>query len=85
MGLYWQTVFYNNVYDTRNYIVLERVEKIIETEDIERGYIDKCNLLKKYSDLINTNDIDINSGLIEYVTTMYDGIEKIKTAQLKVI
>ena len=75
MGLYWQTVFYNNVYDTRNYIVLERVEKIIETEDIERGY----------SDLINTNDIDINSGLIEYVTTMYDGIEKIKTAQLKVI
>lgn len=85
MGLYWQTVFYNNIYDTRNYVVLEIVDKIIEGEDIERGYIKRDNLQQKYIDLIKGECINEHSYLVEYITTMYNGIEKIKTAQIKIV
>ena len=47
MGLYWQTVFYNNIYDTRNSIILGQGDKIICNEDIEKGYFDKKKLLEK--------------------------------------
>ena len=83
MGLYWQTVFYNNIYDTRNSIILGQADKIICNEDIERGYFDKKKLLEKYGD-IKEDNISSNSYLVEYITNIYNGVEKIKTAQLKI-
>ena len=67
MQSYYKTLFYSNVYDTTTYVVLaDQTEKIIEEEDIERGYVIKEQLLELYDYCIKANDIGTYSYLIEY-------------------
>jgi hypothetical protein len=84
--MYYKTIFYNNVYDTTDFIVLaDQTEKIIELEDLVRGYVKKEQLLELYYYCLTIDDISEHSYLIEYIATTYDGIEKVETNRIKVM
>ena len=86
MQSYYKTLFYSNVYDTTTYVVLaDQTEKIIEEEDIERGYVIKEQLLELYDYCIKANDIGTYSYLIEYIATTHDGVEKVETFRIKIM
>jgi hypothetical protein len=84
--MYYKTIFYNNVYDTTDFIVLaNQAEKIIELEDYERDYVKKEQLLELYNYCLNVDDIGEHSYLIEYIASTFEGIEKIETNRIKVM
>ena len=81
--MYYKTIFYNNVYDTTQYTILaDQTEKIIEEEDISRGYVLKEQLLELYDYCLEPEDISEHSYLIEYISNAHDGIEKIETIRI---
>ena len=81
----FRTVFYHNVYDTTNFIVLaEQDEKIIEASDTQRGYVEEEELLHHYHYLVEPEDIGEHSYIIEYIVTERGGVEKIETERIPV-
>lgn len=79
--VFYKTVFYNNIYDLSKYIVLaEQVDKIIELEDVFRGYIKKEHLFS-----VNPEEVGEHSYVVEYITTTYNSVEKIETNRIKVL
>ena len=85
MPIYRKSVFYHNVYDTTNFIILaEQEEKIIEISDTLRGYVEKEELLDLYDYLLEPEDIGEHSYIIEYLLTEPGGVEKVETERIPV-
>ena len=76
MGLYWTTKFYRDINNIDDFIVLNSMDKIIDDNDVRRGYVCKNELLNfskmkdaKMKDEIITKD----SYIVEYHWNTYDG------------
>jgi|GEM_PF-5909128 len=96
MGFYWQTIFYKNIHSENlhhdtNFVVLSSINKIIDKDDIERGYIRKDDLLKYCSKLdlslpVTEADIGDGSYIVEYqICTLDYPPETVETRRMKVI
>ena len=81
MGIYWQTYFKNK----EKSVLLASIDKIIDPNDINRGYVLKEELLQYYGDLINQQDLTEDALLIEYESCTLSGENSLmKTRQLKI-
>lgn len=68
MGLYWMSVFRNKT----TTLTLSAICKLIDDEDVKRGYVRKEELLQLYDDLIKPEDIDDQSYIEDYELNTYD-------------
>lgn len=85
MGIYWQTVFYSDINDMNNKIVLSNIDPIIDENDVARGYVDKDELLKYFGNKINKGDVGDHSYVVEYSWSTYDIDNKLlETRRFKV-
>ena len=93
MTIFRKSVFYHNVYDNNNFIILaeqkDEIEisinaSIIEASDKLRGYVEKEELLYLYGHLIDPEDIGEHSYIIEYLLTKRGGVEKVETERIPV-
>ena len=69
-GVYYSTIFYPDGDDKTNQIVLEDEEKLLEEEDVQRGYIDKTILVEYFPEIFSDPSIFGEKSLIcEYKWT----------------
>lgn len=64
--IYYTTIFYPNYDNKFIQIVLEKQEKILEEDDIAKGYIEQSVLLDLFPDNITQEIIGENSMICEY-------------------
>ena len=66
LPIYYTTIFYPNYDNKFIQIVLEKQEKILEEDDIAKGYIEQSVLLDLFPDNITQEIIGENSMICEY-------------------
>ena len=71
MGIYYRTVFYKDVRNKSDYVILSELNRIVERCDVERGYVLKDELLKFYDSKIHPNDIGEYSRIEEQIGSSY--------------
>lgn len=72
MGIYYKTYYYKNIEDKNIFYVLAHTDRILDSGDIERGYVKKEDLFQYYSSQIKPEDITEKSYIVEYVLTTYE-------------
>ena len=64
---YYTTIFYPDGDDKTTQIVLENKEKLLEDEDIQRGYIEKAILIEYFPELFSDETLfGTKSMICEY-------------------
>ena len=71
MGIYWETVFYSDINNKANHVVLASMDRILDENDVKRGYVCKTELLNFYKSKINEESISENSYIVEYIWDTY--------------
>lgn len=67
MGIYYTTYFYPDIQDKNKFTVLAHMNPILDESDQKRGYVAKDELLQYYGNLIQSEEITINSYIVEYI------------------
>lgn len=72
MGIYYRTVFYKDVRNREEgVVVLADIDPILEEADRERGYVLKDELLKYYGVKIKLEDVGDYSRIEEQMSSSY--------------
>jgi hypothetical protein len=82
MGIFYRTVFFKNISNKQDFIVLRDVDQVIDMHEMERGFIIKEELLKHFMHLINAEDISDDSRVVEYISSTYDDLSLIENVNL---
>ena len=84
MGFYWTTIFFSDIYNQNNKIVLASINPLIDDNDDKRGYVLKEEVLQFFADKVKKEDITENSYLVEYSYDTYsDGQTETKRLHVK--
>ena len=67
MGIYYRTVFYKDIRNKNDFVILSELSTIVEACDKERGYIIKDKLVKFYGNKIHPEDIGKYSRIEEQI------------------
>lgn len=85
MGIYTTTYIYPNINDKNNFIILSKLDPIIEKSDLQRGYVLKEQLLHYFIKMLNTIEFGPDSRIIEYQTYTGNAImESVEISNLKI-
>ncbi len=76
MGIYFQTRFYPNMSDSSRYTVLAAMERILNFNDMERGWVKAEELLSK--GLVSSTELTTNSWLVEYMWASHELTTELK-------
>ena len=83
MDYRYTTLFFHDISNQDCFVVLHTDEKLIDEDDITKGYICQEELLSIFSHLIQETDIGPNSYLIEYMVPHVNE-EPFETVRLRV-
>lgn len=72
MGVYFQTRFYPNMSDTSRYTVLAAMGRILDYQDMERGWVRAEELLGTYRDKVSPTDLTTNSWIVEFMWSSHE-------------
>lgn len=71
MGIYYRTVFYKDIRNKSDFVVLSELNRIVENCDKERGYVIKEELLRFFGSKIRLEDISEHSRIEEQIGSSY--------------
>jgi hypothetical protein len=83
MGFYWTTIFYSDINNQDEKIILASMDQIIEEDDVERGFILKEDLLNFFATKVKKENIKENSYLVEYSYDTYSSGQR-ETKRLRI-
>ena len=72
MGIYWITYYYPNIGNLDHYAVLSQFDRIIDHDDMTRGYVLWKELLSFFPQYVDENSLTEESYLVEYMTDSYE-------------
>ncbi len=65
MGIFFETRFYPNISDSKTFIVLSSIDRILQFSDLERGWIKAEDLLRIYHEKVSSTQLTTNSWVVE--------------------
>ena len=71
MGIYYRTVFYKDVRNKSDFVILAELNRIVENCDKERGFVIKEELLRFFGSKIRREDISEHSRIEEQIGSSY--------------
>lgn len=71
MGIYYRTIFYKDVRNKDDFVIVAEMNSILENVDKERGYVIKEELLRFFGNKITSEDIGEHSRLEEQMGSSY--------------
>jgi hypothetical protein len=72
MGIYFQTRFYPNMSDSGTYTVLSAMNRVLDYQDMERGWVRAEDLLRIFPDKVHSTDLSTNSWVVEYMWSTHE-------------
>lgn len=73
MGTFFQTRFYPNILDPENFRVLAALDRVINADDMDRGWMSAEQLIKKFPSKVSEEDIGLMSFVTEHIWTTHEG------------
>jgi hypothetical protein len=65
MSIFFETRFYPNIHDSKTFIVLSSIDRILQFSDMERGWIKAEDLLRIHHEKVNSTQLTTNSWVVE--------------------
>ena len=85
--IFWQTLFFPDINDTNNFVIISYHDQIIEDSDMQQGFVTKEQFLEITSDLnvnITDNSIGEHSFLVEYEVNKGDNLNSVETKRIPI-
>jgi hypothetical protein len=73
MGIFFETRFYPNISDSKTYIVLSSIDRILQFDGMERGWIKAEDLLRICHKEVSPTQLTTNSWVVETLSTTLAG------------
>lgn len=73
MGTFFQTRFYPNILDPECFRVLAAMDRVINADDMERGWIPAEQLIGKFPGKVSEDEIGLMTYVTEHIWTTHEG------------
>lgn len=84
---FWQTLFFPDINDTNNFVIISYHDQIIEDSDVQQGFVTKDQFLEITSELnvnITYNSIGEHSFLVEYEINKGNDLNSFETKRIAI-
>lgn len=84
---FWQTLFFPDINDTNNFVIISYHDQIIEDSDVQQGFVTKDQFLEITSELnvnITDNSIGEHSFLVEYEINKGNDLNSFETKRIAI-